>query len=152
MNFTPYLLTPPLCVSHTSSLLAPKGHPIIRTTTPFPTVLPPHHIPFSAILQTTPWTPASRLPLDPHNPDVVPMEIDSIRRGPLAAQEKDRRRNERLCLYCGQPDHFVTSCPNKPLPKLAPPSFNLHHIVVPAPNSIFPFFTCPPPPHFWPSL
>ncbi len=54
-------------------------------------------------------------PLDPHNLDVVPMQIDSIRRGPLTTQEKERRRNERLCLYCGQADHFVTSCPNKPL-------------------------------------
>ncbi len=60
-----------------------------------------------------------KAPLDPRNPGVVPMEINSIRRGPLTTQEKERRRNERLCLYCGQPDHFVTSCPNKPSPELA---------------------------------
>ena len=44
--------------------------------------------------------------------DVVPMEIDAIRRGPLSAEEKQRRRNLGLCLYCGQGKHLVPDCPN----------------------------------------
>lgn len=44
--------------------------------------------------------------------DVVPMEIDAIRRGPLTAEEKQRRREQGLCLYCGQGQHTVANCPN----------------------------------------
>ncbi|RXW13331.1 hypothetical protein EST38_g12525 [Candolleomyces aberdarensis] len=45
--------------------------------------------------------------------DVVPMEIDAVRRGPLSDEEKARRRSLGLCLYCGQGKHFVKDCPNK---------------------------------------
>ncbi|KAG2228445.1 hypothetical protein INT48_006072, partial [Thamnidium elegans] len=34
-------------------------------------------------------------------------------RGPLSLQEKTRRRNLNLCLYCGNSGHFTSSCPNK---------------------------------------
>ncbi|KAF5342091.1 hypothetical protein D9611_002010 [Ephemerocybe angulata] len=47
------------------------------------------------------------------NPDVVPMEVDAIRRGPLTAEEKNRRRTLGLCLYCGQGQHRANACPNK---------------------------------------
>ncbi|GJE99152.1 polyprotein [Phanerochaete sordida] len=43
---------------------------------------------------------------------VVPMEIDAVKRGPLSAAEKDRRRREGLCLYCGQGKHMIADCPN----------------------------------------
>ena len=33
------------------------------------------------------------------------------RRGPLTAEEKDRRRNNNLCLYCGVAGHLVGECP-----------------------------------------
>ncbi|KAJ2914470.1 hypothetical protein MD484_g5942, partial [Candolleomyces efflorescens] len=49
----------------------------------------------------------------PASNDVVPMEIDAIRRGPLSAEEKERRRKEGLCMYCGQGKHFARDCPNK---------------------------------------
>jgi hypothetical protein len=44
-----------------------------------------------------------------------PMEIDSVKvkRGPLTAEEKERRRREGLCSYCGVKGHFADSCPNK---------------------------------------
>jgi hypothetical protein len=32
-------------------------------------------------------------------------------RGPLTQAEKDRRRNEGLCMYCGEKGHFHTKCP-----------------------------------------
>lgn len=35
------------------------------------------------------------------------------RRGPLSNEEKDRRRKNNLCLYCGLPGHFTNACPNK---------------------------------------
>ena len=43
---------------------------------------------------------------------VVPMEIDAMRRGPLTAEEKDRRRKNGLCFYCGQGKHLARDCPN----------------------------------------
>ena len=33
-------------------------------------------------------------------------------RPPLSQEEKDRRRRENLCSYCGGPGHFATDCPN----------------------------------------
>lgn len=45
------------------------------------------------------------------------MEIDATRisrqRGPLSQAEKDRRRREGLCLYCGNSGHVANDCPNK---------------------------------------
>jgi Retrotransposon gag protein len=32
-------------------------------------------------------------------------------RGPLSAEEKERRRRDKLCLYCASPDHRVDTCP-----------------------------------------
>jgi len=58
-------------------------------------------------------------PSQPHRPSppaAAPgpndMELGAMR-GPLTAQEKERRRKDRLCLYCGQANHFANSCPNK---------------------------------------
>ena len=43
------------------------------------------------------------------------MEIDTTRRrGPLSEEEKQRRRANRLCLYCGGPGHIVVNCPHRP--------------------------------------
>ena len=43
------------------------------------------------------------------------MEIDSTRRrGPLTETEKQRRRANRLCLYCGRPGHIAINCPHRP--------------------------------------
>jgi len=34
-------------------------------------------------------------------------------RGPLSQEEKDRRKRENLCLYCGSADHKLDKCPFK---------------------------------------
>ena len=45
----------------------------------------------------------------------TPMEIDAARcRGPLSEAEKQRRRVNRLCLYCGGPGHIAIHCPHRP--------------------------------------
>ena len=40
------------------------------------------------------------------------MEIDAIRRGPLTPAEKEYRRKNGLCFYCGKGKHTISECPN----------------------------------------
>lgn len=42
-----------------------------------------------------------------------PMQIGSVR-GPLTKEEKEQRRKDGLCMYCGKAGHFVRECPSKP--------------------------------------
>lgn len=60
-----------------------------------------------------------RPPIDPvnHNATVnesapEPMQVG---RTALSSAERERRRQGNLCLYCGKPGHFVSSCPVKGL-------------------------------------
>ena len=41
------------------------------------------------------------------------MEIDRIRYRPLTNEQRQHRRANDLCLYCGSPDHLIRSCPKK---------------------------------------
>jgi hypothetical protein len=49
----------------------------------------------------------------------IPMEIGATqfqtqhRRGPLSKEEKQRRRDNNLCLYCGEHGHLALQCPKK---------------------------------------
>ena len=53
--------------------------------------------------------------LVPPNPTAPedPMQLDAIRPRTLSTSEKERRRANNLCLYCGGPGHFAQSCPSK---------------------------------------
>ena len=46
-------------------------------------------------------------------PDPQVMDIDAVRRGPLSSQERQRRYDNRLCLYCGEASHQIAKCPKK---------------------------------------
>ncbi|KAH7432751.1 hypothetical protein KP509_07G038000 [Ceratopteris richardii] len=56
------------------------------------------------------WKPFQPTPRDESMPE--PMQIDVTRFQPLTPQEKQRRDN-KLGLYCGNPDHIAVNCPNK---------------------------------------
>jgi hypothetical protein len=43
-----------------------------------------------------------------------PMQIDTSRVRKLTKEEKERRRREHLCFYCGGKDHSLNNCPLKP--------------------------------------
>jgi hypothetical protein len=43
-----------------------------------------------------------------------PMQIDTSRVRKLTEEEKERRRREHLCFYCGGKDHSLNNCPLKP--------------------------------------
>jgi hypothetical protein len=48
------------------------------------------------------------------NDGVVDMVIGtSQRRGPLSLQERQRRMEKNLCLYCGEEKHVIASCPKR---------------------------------------
>lgn len=40
----------------------------------------------------------------------VPMEVDIIRHGPLTPAERQHRRDQNLCMYCGAPGHQANTC------------------------------------------
>ena len=69
---------------------------------------------YASIVASTPQMPSQT----PHTTPIsgpTPMEIDvARRRGPLSEAEKQRRRANRLCLYCGGPGHIAISCPHRP--------------------------------------
>lgn len=50
----------------------------------------------------------------------VPMDLDGTKAKkfqPLTDQEKKRRRDNNLCLYCGGPGHKVSECPQRNKPR-----------------------------------
>lgn len=52
------------------------------------------------------------LKIPPTSPDgTVPMELGARH---ITAAERDRRRVNKLCFYCGEPGHSVFTCPTKP--------------------------------------
>jgi hypothetical protein len=58
---------------------------------------------------------ASHTPRDTSS-DPIPMNIDATsgrKFQPLTQEEKDRRRKNNLCLYCGQSGHILNNCPIK---------------------------------------
>lgn len=67
----------------------------------------------SSAAATTTTVPASGTP-----GGSVPMDLSNtqrrIPRGPLTQDEKTRRRQQNLCLYCGGAGHMAASCPQKP--------------------------------------
>lgn len=73
------------------------SHFATRPPPPYPTTPHPATIP-----QTTPPSHA--------------MEIDGTRvlRRPLTPQERQRRRDNNLCLYCGEAGHIAFDCPKRP--------------------------------------
>ena len=40
-------------------------------------------------------------------------KFTSQKRGPISGFEKQRRLNNNLCIYCGNPGHWATACPHK---------------------------------------
>ena len=72
-----------------------------KTSAPFRSNLPP--------TQTAPRPSPRNTSSDP-----VPMDIDATsnkKYKPLTPQEKDRRRKNNLCMYCGEQGHMVNTCP-----------------------------------------
>lgn len=61
------------------------------------------------------WNPKPVQPQLGPNTSYAPMDIDTLakttRRGPLTTEEKQRRRQLNLCLYCGAKGHMAANCP-----------------------------------------
>ena len=48
-----------------------------------------------------------------------PMDLSFATRKKLTEEQKQYRRANNLCIYCGKCGHFVSSCPAKPAQRLA---------------------------------
>lgn len=70
----------------------------------------------SAPLPRTDWKSMSQLrpPLErpalTQEPEPEPMQVGRTK---TTAKERQRRQQEGCCFYCGQPDHWLSSCPVK---------------------------------------
>ena len=51
--------------------------------------------------------------LENHSTGPEPMQIDAVRTKTLTLEEKKRRMEEGLCLYCGDGGHRAGNCPKK---------------------------------------
>ena len=68
-----------------------------------------------ASVTSLPTSKTMQVPISTPISGPTPMEIDSTRRrGPLTETEKQRRRANRLCLYCGGLGHIAINCPHRP--------------------------------------
>jgi hypothetical protein len=69
-------------------------------------------------------TSAGRTTITPHVPRTPapiavesgpsPMDLGHAQHRPIDAAEKQRRKDNDLCGYCGAEDHWIRECPNKP--------------------------------------
>lgn len=72
------------------------------------------------------------LPTYQQDPDPEPMQVGSAR---LTPQERRRRIDLGLCLYCGDPTHQVELCPKRPQPGVRRPQpANPHKVKLPPPS------------------
>jgi hypothetical protein len=67
--------------------------------------------------QQPPRRPVATPNPTPANPNT--MDLDAMRVRRISNEEKQRRREQNLCLYCGGRNHFVDACPAKKAPQLA---------------------------------
>lgn len=87
------------------------------------------------------FTNASTPPSPPgysSTPSGEPMDLSAAQtkpRGPLTPEEKQRRRENKLCLYCGQPNHIAAVCPSKPKTALRAFSVNSSSSATPEPSN-----------------
>ena len=62
-----------------------------------------------------PTFPSSSRPSSVPTPDAMVLDSTSSneRHGPISAEERKRRIENDLCLYCGRAGHRKTTCPSK---------------------------------------
>ncbi|KAE8538034.1 hypothetical protein D1P53_006101 [Cryptococcus gattii VGV] len=58
----------------------------------------------TSVFQSTPTAPQGMQ---------SPTATQHFRPGPLPHEEKERRRTNNLCMYCGNPGHTIDACPKK---------------------------------------
>ena len=83
----------------------------LKPTSQSATRFVPQNTRFAAAAPTTTITMSSTLPTSlpstATGTHAGPMDVSSVRQGPLTPEEKERRNKLGLCWYCGQPGHIV---------------------------------------------
>ncbi|KAJ3495812.1 hypothetical protein NLJ89_g10572 [Agrocybe chaxingu] len=89
-----------------SSKSPSKGSSSFSSSKPFQSVFVPASPVSPPVASTSFTTPSSS------SNGVAPMEIDSVKRGPLSKAERAYRAKNGLCFYCRQGMHSIADCPN----------------------------------------
>lgn len=100
-------------------ILASMNTPSFRTRQAFP---PAPAIQPRSTPQLTPVHPTVQGtgPQATTSDGTTPMELDYVSKGRLTDAERERRRDNKLCNYCGEPGHVVRNCPIAPPRPFAP--------------------------------
>jgi len=102
--------------SATATATTPRHQPAVPTATRTETAMTrrPLHPTTQLISPTSPATGANATPVvertTTHGGNLMDL---SRNRGPLSQEEKQRRRDNNLCLYCGGIGHIARECPNR---------------------------------------
>jgi len=107
-NTRPYGTTPrPQDKSNSTTALRPTGQTTSTTQT---RVTPVSQAPAQATPAITPSRTPTSLPSTSKD-GTLPMEINVYGKRVLSESERQRRRTQNLCHYCGSPDHLRATCP-----------------------------------------
>jgi hypothetical protein len=101
----------PRTYATTASVTAPRTT-TTQPATPKQTSAPPATTTAVPTSRSSLPRPAVGIPTT-YKDGTVPMELDASRRNGLTPEERQRRFDNHLCLYCGSPDHVYASCPLK---------------------------------------
>jgi hypothetical protein len=95
------------------NVLARLNMPPLRTRQAPPLV---QAIQLRSTLQSTSVHPTAQITSPPATTSdgATPMELNYVSRGRLTDAERERRRDNKLCNYCGEPGHVVRNCPIAP--------------------------------------
>lgn len=108
------------CLRQDNLLRAVSSRPPNKPWRPAPALSPAPVLAPARLSVPLPVPAASRPAPATALPSYDPMEIDRSRRQTFQDREleRTRRREQRLCFYCGQPDHVANNCPEKSRPRL----------------------------------
>ena len=85
-----------------------------RIPTSPPMTPPQRTVTWKPALTTNSWKPKTIFPRPNGSSGPTPMDLDKTTHvRAITPEERTRRMDNKLCLYCGKPNHIAVDCPNK---------------------------------------